>query len=148
MELTSPPIPAPPRVFAAFVVCFSPRSPLSCASFSRQSHPSFFFATFFSACSPHCVPLPSLPILCVLIKNVILSLPVSFFFCAKQSPGEPLAELYNSHMALSKKKKKASRHGEYALRTLARTAWLFVIGTMWHARFRLRVHTSEQIFCS
>lgn len=35
--------------------------------------------------------------------------------CAKQSPGEPPAELYNSHMAAIKKC--ASRHGENVLHT-------------------------------
>lgn len=119
----SPDITAFSYTLAAFVCVFL--SSFSCTSFPLLSHPflcsiplSFLL---FLLSSPYIAlwsyikkkALPILTFLWMLIKNVIFSLQKPFrCIPPKLNPGETLAELYNSHMALSRN---ASRHGEYLL---------------------------------
>lgn len=147
MELTfsPPPIPASPRVFAAFVVCFSPLVSAQ-LRFILTSISSilFFFATFFSACSPHCVPLPGLPILCVLIKNVILLLPVSFFSVPNRAQGSLWRSYITAiwHYQKKKEKKPPAMENMYCAHLLRPRDYLLVVRCDAHVSVCAYIHPS------
>lgn len=144
MELTSPcpPIPASPRVFAAFVVCFPPLVSTQLRFILTSIASVLFFATFFSACSPHCVPLPRLPILCVLIKNVILSLPI-FFSVPNRAQGSLWLSYITTIWHYQKKKKPRAMENMYCAHLLSPRDYLLVPRCDTHVSVCVYIHLSR-----